>query len=115
MTRRNRTILGTLGIAVVLVAGFALSQDGLGSEPEGGCWLRGWEEAGFMGSDSAIEGPGEWPDWDSEFQSIEVGGDADVMLWLKSDYQGEAVTLISGEKRSEFDSAAYRSMKMVCD
>jgi len=115
MTIRNCTILASLGIAVVLVTGFALSQDGLGPEPEGGCWLRGWEEAGFMGADSVIEGPGEWPDWDAEFYSIEVGADAEVTLWLQSDYQGEAPALVSGEKRSEFDSSQYGSMKMVCD
>ena len=108
------------GAGLILVAAIgwsattAFSQSGM-DEPEGCCWLHGWEEAGFMGGDSVLRGPGEWPSWDDQFHSVEVGSCAKVTVWLEEEFKGESLELLTGEQRTEFDGDRYKSMKMACE
>jgi hypothetical protein len=114
MRIRLAFIVLALGTAAAWSTVGVFSQDGT-DEPDGCCWLMGWEEASFMGSDYVVRGPGEWPRWDEEFGSIEVGSCAKVTVWSEASFKGESVELLQGEKRDEFDSDRYESMKMTCD
>jgi len=86
--------------------------------PDGCCWIHFWNEAGFMGDDDIIYGPGEWPDatdWETQVGSLKVGECATVNVWTEEQFEGESHSFKAGAQLTDFAASYVNSMKMSCD
>jgi hypothetical protein len=110
------TLLVALLVLPALSIDRVASQDTGMDEPEGCCWVHFWGEAGFVGEDNVIDGPGEWPDGvEVPTGSLTTGACATVVLWSSGNYEGETVEYASEQQVPELPFADVGSMQMTCE
>jgi hypothetical protein len=82
---------GWRGLIAALSVGTALA----GSADAKECWLDAYDKPNYEGSKVRIPGPGELPDlkqlngadWSSRIESLQVGPDAEVVVFRKPNFE----------------------------